>query len=263
MTIAIRAPKPPALSGATSRAGAFADDVATDEPITQVNVGQFAWSTNDLTSVKDIVAYVNTALEAAVSAQENALYVQEALQQMEDLNTQYRNVLNEIDSMYTNMVDLVNTVNFSKNEITGYVDECRTFRDQSQVIYNDMSIIRDQMITFAMQAVYKSSDMIDIGATINIDPLNGSVQRFNLTAPVATVTIATTTDPAQTARQITLIFNQGTGANKMVWPSKVKWNNGRTPIFSYVQNKSDVVSLLSWNSGTSWYGFYNGGWFNA
>lgn len=61
------------------------------EAITQVstpNVSQFGWTTQDLKSVKDLVKWVNAAMDAAVSAQTNADYVAESVSYVQNQTAQ-------------------------------------------------------------------------------------------------------------------------------------------------------------------------------
>lgn len=242
------------------------DTLSTADPdiLGQPNVGLFGWTTNDLTSVKDIITYVNTALQAAESAQANAKYVADSLDRMEELNTQYQNVLNQINSMYVEMQAINENVNTASNNVIAYADETKGYRDATKSYHDEVKILRDEVIAYAMQSIYKYGDAGNVpSGTLNINIAAGSVQNFVLTQAETNIDVMTFTDPTSTCRQLTLMFVQGTGANQLKWPTKVKWNNDRNPIFSYVQGKMDVITLLTKDSGVSWYGFYNGGWFNA
>lgn len=244
---------------------AFTQPASEDISNLGVNVAPFAWTTNDITSVKDILSYVQTALDAAQSAQNSAAVSTAAVNRIEELNGQYQVKLQEIDQMYDNMVTLSNNITVTNADLIQYRDQTKAYRDTTQTMYTEIIGLRDDILTYALQAIYKYFSNNNPGASgslaLNVE--DGTVQFFNLKQPTTTFTISGFTDPVSTCRQITLILQQGTGANKVSWPSKVKWNNNRTPVLSYVKNKVDFITLLTKDSGATWYGFYNGGWFNA
>lgn len=235
-----------------------------DTPVSSVNVGQFGWTTNDITSVKDIITYVQAALDAATSAKNSAESASASLQRTEEIEIQYRLVVADIDSKYKEIQDLVSQINTSSNEIIAYVNEAKGYSDSSKSYYNQIKELGDIITLYALQAIYKYNDTGEINSgDVTISPAVGTVQRFKLMMPNTKLILNALSDPADTARQITLELVQGTGANKVVWPGNIKWNNGRLPVLSYIKNKMDIVTLLTHDSGKGWYGFYNGGWFDA
>lgn len=70
------------------------------------NVSQFGWTTNDLTSVKDILTYVKTAIEAAEIAQNAAESAAADRDRIEQLDGDYQVKLQDIDTKYETIVDL-------------------------------------------------------------------------------------------------------------------------------------------------------------
>jgi|AKZA01.1.fsa_nt_gi hypothetical protein len=244
---------------------AFTQPASEDISNLGVNVAPFAWTTNDITSVKDILTYVQTALQAAESAQANAAVATAAVDRINLLDSQYQVKLQDIDQMYDNMVTLSNNVTVTNADLIQYRDQTKAYRDTTQAMYTEVIGLRDDILTYALQAIYKYFANNNPGASgsLALNVADGTVQFFKLQQPSTTFNIATFTDPVSTCRQITLILQQGTGANQVTWPSKVRWNNNRTPVLSYVKDKVDFITLLTKDSGATWYGFYNGGWFNA
>lgn len=230
-----------------------------------VNVAPFAWTTNDITSVKDIITYVQTAVQAAESAQANAEVASAAANRIAELDGQYQSKLIDIDNMYSDMVVLSNNVNLTEAILLNYQSTTKGYMDETQVLHDSVSQLRDDVITYAMQAVYRFGNSGDTGGdgTITLEVADGTIQYFKLIVPQTTFAIGSFTDPSSTCRQLTLMIEQGTGANKINWPSNIKWNNGRDPVLSYISGKIDFLTLLTKDSGNSWYGFYNGGWFDA
>lgn len=67
------------------------------------NVSNFGWTSNDLTSVKDLVIWVDTAQNAAQSASDNAEYVEQAVTAIQDLNTDINAKLVEANALNTSL----------------------------------------------------------------------------------------------------------------------------------------------------------------
>lgn len=254
-------------------------DVDTSVQITQstVNVGEFGWTTNDMTSVKDIVRYVATAQAAAESADLNAQYVQS---QMDILDQG----VSTVQSIQQTVSTTATQIAADKTYIDGRVQDANTAAtnaeqaaqvatDQANKAVTAQNIIQ----TYALAALYSFKDHgIITDADIDILRNDGTVQKLRLTKPTTNISLTPfPNDPNDTARQLTLIIEQGTGSNKITFTPEVdpddatahvnvvNWNNGRPPRLSYEVDKADVITLLTTNKGKHWYGFFNGGWFNV
>lgn len=254
------------LSGAPTQPAAFATSL-DDEPAIltggQPNVGLFAWTTNDMTSLKDIITYVQTALDAANSAQASAVAAEAARQETLAIKLEYDQIVVRIDQQYIDMTNLANSIAVDTTQIQEYVNQAEDIKTSVDTSYQQISIWRDEIQQYQMMAVYQYRDKNVTGTTVDIGALAGSVQRITLNSSTTTVTFTPFTDGVDKARQLTILLKQGTGSNKVVWPSSIRWNNNRAPVLSYLTGRVDVITLLTYNSGASWYGFYNGGWFNA
>lgn len=254
------------LSGAPSQPAAFESTLNDDAAIlqgAQPNVGLFAWTTNDLTSVKDIITYVQTALEAANSAQASAIAADASRQEVLAIKLQYDQIVVQIDQQYSDMVNLANSISVDTTQIQQYVTQAQNIKTSVDASYQQISLWRNEIQQYQMMAVYQYLNRNVTGTTVSIGVVSGSVQRVVLNSSTTTVTFVPFSDGADKARQLTLLLKQGTGSNKVVWPSSIRWNNGRPPVLSYLTGRVDVITLLTYDSGTSWYGFYNGGWFDA
>jgi hypothetical protein len=83
----------------------------------------------------------------------------------------------------------------------------------------------------------------------------GNVHRVRLTG---NVTFTFTGATAGKASSLTLILVQdGTGSRLVTWPASVKWDGG-APVLSTGANKVDIVTFLSVDGGTTWYGMLGG-----
>ncbi|WPO93726.1 hypothetical protein SFA32_12175 [Buttiauxella sp. HR94] len=56
------------------------------------------------------------------------------------------------------------------------------------------------------------------------------------------------------SQTVTVCVTQGTGANKIQWPSNVLWSYGRPPVLTFTQDSVDIFQFLSVDGGSTWYG---------
>lgn len=99
------------------------------------------------------------------------------------------------------------------------------------------------------------------GASMTISAKDYSVFNITLSSPVTTLNFAKYTEPEPQARQITLMLKQGLGSQKVNWPASVKWAQGRAPTLSLDFERIDVITFITVDGGTTYLGFFNGGWF--
>ncbi|HBW0881379.1 TPA: hypothetical protein MED72_005672 [Klebsiella variicola] len=91
--------------------------------------------------------------------------------------------------------------------------------------------------------------------TLELDMSDGKrVFKATLTAAVTQLSVINASGSNLNSQTITLLLTQGTGANKISWPSNVKWSYGREPVLTFTQNSIDVIQLLSVDGGSTWYG---------
>ena len=259
MSLILNQPAQPRAYVAPTADDAESDIVAGGQP----NVGLFAWTTNDLTGIKDIITYVKTALAAAERAEAAASQAEVTKNHVDEVANRYEAIVVKIDQQYEDMKKLADTINVDVNQIHQYVDECRNIQVAVNNQYTQIDAWRAEIMKYQMLAVYKFYDDETSETTHTVDVTDATVQLLKLNASTTTLTIQTPAGETDLCRQLTLMLQQGTGANKVKWPSSVRWNNGREPVLSYDTGKIDVITLLTKDSGTKWYGFYNGGWFDA
>lgn len=87
--------------------------------------------------------------------------------------------------------------------------------------------------------------------TVSLDLTTANVFNETLTGN----TVFTFDNPATTgqAHSFTVFLNQGGTAYTVTWPASVKWSNDSIPVISDI-NKTCVISFVSLNGGTRWYG---------
>lgn len=86
---------------------------------------------------------------------------------------------------------------------------------------------------------------------------------LTLTSPYCTITLETNPeyDNLGIVRQIFIKLKQGTGINRINWPTNIKWTYNREPVLSYDVGFSDIITLTTLDDGQTWLGSYDGGWF--
>jgi hypothetical protein len=91
------------------------------------------------------------------------------------------------------------------------------------------------------------------GSTETVDVTAGTVHRAVLDA--ATVTFTFTGAVSGTAASFTLLLVQdATGGRLAAWPGAVDWAGGTAPTLSTAANARDVLTFLTVDGGTVWYG---------
>lgn len=121
------------------------------------------------------------------------------------------------------------------------------------------NVLEAAAVSAGVNTVYKVATLPN-GTTQTVNVADGSYVKINLTNPTTNLLIAPYSDVAGYARQITLEIKQGTGSNKITWPTRISWAEGRQPLLSYLAGRTDFVTLVSSDSGASFKGFFNGGW---
>lgn len=91
--------------------------------------------------------------------------------------------------------------------------------------------------------------------TLELDMSDGKrVFKATLTAPVTQLSVINASGSNLNSQTITMLLTQGTGANKISWPSNVKWSYRREPVLTFTKDSIDVIQFLSIDGGSTWYG---------
>lgn len=95
-----------------------------------------------------------------------------------------------------------------------------------------------------------------VTGAVAVDLNNQNILIWTLTG---NVTISFSNPPtASQVLSITFVLTQdGTGGRTITWPAAVKWPGGVGPTLSGA-NKQDVITLITWDGGTSYLGFVAG-----
>jgi hypothetical protein len=96
------------------------------------------------------------------------------------------------------------------------------------------------------------------GGTLTLDLEGASVFDAILSADVTTLMLANP-PPANKAGSATLILRQDSvGGRTVIWPDAIRWPGGTPPDTSAVANAVDVLTFVTVDGGTTWYGFLGG-----
>lgn len=91
--------------------------------------------------------------------------------------------------------------------------------------------------------------------TLELDMSDGKrVFKATLTAALTQLSVINASGSNLNSQTITMCLTQGTGANKISWPSNVKWSYGREPVLTFTKDSIDVIQFLSVDGGSTWYG---------
>lgn len=117
----------------------------------------------------------------------------------------------------------------------------------------------------AADKIISKPEIKDYGESVNVlGDLGGGADDINL--ELGNVVTATVSTSAQTftfsnppgtgkAGSFTLILTNG-GSQTVNWPASVKWESGDTP--SLTVSGGDILTFMTINAGTIWYGFTAG-----
>jgi len=95
-------------------------------------------------------------------------------------------------------------------------------------------------------------------ATLSINASLVNSYRATLTANTTSFAIINV-PPAGFVYTLTLFLTQdGTGNRTMVWPTGTKWSGGLAPTLTVTPGKTDIITLMTPDGGTTWYGFVGG-----
>jgi hypothetical protein len=103
----------------------------------------------------------------------------------------------------------------------------------------------------------KSSPSIS-SSSLTLDLNAAQVFTVTLNSNISTLTISNTDSRANTAQGFTLILTADGTARTITWPGSVKWPSGTGPTLTSTNNKVDILSFVSPDNGTTWYGFIGG-----
>lgn len=97
------------------------------------------------------------------------------------------------------------------------------------------------------------------GTTQTVDYTAGNAYQLDLESATGNVTI-TLSNPPSTGiygEIIIRVEQDSTTPRNLVWPASVKWPGGTAPTISTGANAVDIITLKTWDAGTTWYGDFS------
>lgn len=117
----------------------------------------------------------------------------------------------------------------------------------------------DQLLTRPVLKDY-GEEMVTVaasGTSLTLDLTNGNVRDVTLTGN-CTLTFSNPTASGD-ACSFTLILRQdGTGSRTVTWPASVDWPGGTAPTLSTAASSVDILTFVTVNGGTVWFGMTAG-----
>ena len=95
-------------------------------------------------------------------------------------------------------------------------------------------------------------------SAITLDLNKSQVFTITLNSNISAVTISNTEPRSNTVQGFTLILTADGTARTITWPGSVKWPSGTGPTLTSTNSKVDIISFVSPDNGTTWYGFVGG-----
>jgi hypothetical protein len=93
---------------------------------------------------------------------------------------------------------------------------------------------------------------------ITLDLQNGNVFQTTLTENITSLTIDNPPASGKAGSFTWIVKQDGTGSRTIAWPAAVKWAGGSAPTLSTAADAVDVLTFLTTDAGTTWYGFAAG-----
>ena len=93
---------------------------------------------------------------------------------------------------------------------------------------------------------------------LTLDLSTAQMFTVSLNANITTFTISNTPATANRSIGFTLIFTADGTARTVTWGAAVKWANNDPPALTSTNGKKDILSFVSPDGGTNWYGFIGG-----
>lgn len=102
----------------------------------------------------------------------------------------------------------------------------------------------------------RSAPTISTG-TLTLDLQTATMFDVALTSNVTTLTISNIPTSGTTGSFLLFLTADGT-ARTVNWPASFKWPSGTAPSLTSTNGKTDVISCITDDAGTTWYAFISG-----
>ena len=108
----------------------------------------------------------------------------------------------------------------------------------------------------SMYSEYKGA--ISATATTNIDCSLANNFVVTLAASITSLTFSNVPASGRIMTLTLFLQQDATGSRTVTWPASVKWSAAAAPTLTTTANKIDIISLVTYDGGTTWLGFIGG-----
>jgi hypothetical protein len=101
-------------------------------------------------------------------------------------------------------------------------------------------------------------NLTPVSNTITLDLSVSQVFFITLSSSINTLNITNTPAASNRSTGFTLIISMNTPFSTITWGSKIRWAGNTPPVLSSTANKVDILSFVTIDAGTSYFGFVGG-----
>jgi hypothetical protein len=94
--------------------------------------------------------------------------------------------------------------------------------------------------------------------TLELDLENGNHFEVTLTESISTLTLSNPPASGKAGAFTLAITQGGSGSYTVSWPGSVKWAGGSAPTLTTDVGSVDILTFITYDGGTTWYGFAAG-----
>jgi hypothetical protein len=127
------------------------------------------------------------------------------------------------------------------------------FSGSSNANFQDNLLIRPEIKDYS--ETYSSPTIVSSALTLNLE--NGNVFNVSLDSDITTLTISNPPASGKTGSFTLLLTGDGT-QRTITWPGSVKWGSAGDPTPASGVGRITIVSFMSLDGGSNWYGFLAG-----
>jgi hypothetical protein len=99
---------------------------------------------------------------------------------------------------------------------------------------------------------------ITSSATQALDCATGTVFNITLSTSITSLTFSNVPASGRVYTMTLIVTQAGGGSKTITWPAAVKWPNTTAPTLTTTSTKVDILTLMTPDGGTTWYGFVAG-----
>jgi hypothetical protein len=107
-------------------------------------------------------------------------------------------------------------------------------------------------------AYTEKANNISSSSTTDFDCNLGNMFNVTMTSNITTLTFSNIPTSGRVYSVTLFLTQDATGSRTVTWPSSVKWSEGTSPTLTTAANKTDVITLVTFTGGTTWFGFVSG-----